>query len=84
MIDRDVVIDRVEALLASVRSREGVQGAAMLERVLDGLRSSDEPAEIALHCQALGRALRGIESQGNLSAEEFTFALEIHEEIDSH
>lgn len=83
MIDRDVVVDRVEELLAAVRGREGAQGVVMLERVAEGLRGAHDDAEIELHCQALGRALRGIESQGTLTADEFAIALAIHEEIDT-
>jgi hypothetical protein len=54
----------------------------MLERVADGLTSAANEDEVALHCAGLGRALRGIESQGKLTDEEFAITLEIHEEID--
>ena len=82
MIDRDVVLERVNALMESLNAREGVQGVAMLERVADGLTSAASDDEVALHCAGLGRALRGIESQGKLTDEEFSIALSIHEEID--
>jgi hypothetical protein len=82
MIDRDVVLERVRALLDSLQSREGVQGAAMLQRVAEGLSASHDDAEVALHCAGLARALRGIESQGKLTPEEFAITLELHEEID--
>lgn len=82
VIDRDVVLERVNALMESLKAREGVQGAAMLERVAEGLSGAADDAEVALHCNGLGRALRGIESQGKLTDEEFAIALEIHEEID--
>lgn len=83
MIDRDVVLERVNALLESLRGRDGVQGATVLERVSTSLQESHDEAEIALHCQGLARALRGIESQGKLSPEEFALALQLHEEIDA-
>ena len=83
MIDRDVVLERVRSLLDSLQSRDGVQGSAMLERVVQGLEGANDDTEVALHCSGLARALRGIESQGKLTADEFALALELHEEIDS-
>jgi hypothetical protein len=82
VIDRDVVLERVNSLMESLNGREGVQGAAMLERVADGIRTSKSDDEVKLHCAGLARALRGIESQGKLTPEEFAIALELHEEID--
>ncbi len=83
MIDRDVVLDRVRNLLDSLQGRDGVQGAAMLERVVQGLEGAQDDAEVRLHCSGLARALRGIESQGKLTPDEFAMALALHEEIDA-
>lgn len=83
MIDRDVVVDRVNRLLESLQGRPDIQGAAVLERAAQSLGATEDSAEIALHCNALARALRGIEKQGKLSEEEFAIARELHEEIDN-
>ncbi len=82
MIDRDVVLERVNSLLESLRARDGVQGVVALERVTEGLGAAASEDEVKLHCGGLARALRGIESQGKLTPEEFAIALELHEEID--
>lgn len=82
MIDRDVVLERVKSLMESLQGREGVQGVAVLERVADGLGAATSEDEIALHCGGLARALRGIESQGKLTPEEFAITLALHEAID--
>lgn len=82
MIDRDVVVDRVHQLLESLKTRDDIQGSAVLERASQSLETATDPEEIALHCNALGRALRGIERQGKLTEEEFALALALHEEID--
>lgn len=82
MIDRDVVLERVNSLMESLKGRDGVQGVAMLERVAEGLGAASSDEEITMHCVGLARALRGIESQGKLTPEEFAIALELHEEID--